>query len=226
MIYHNVIGLIGVMAAWGTSPSAGANLITNGSFESPVINTPFVIFENLPGWTGGIGGIEVQADGGGTFVARGIAPGEQFVELDTTQNSSMFQDVATTSGTVYELTFAYAPRNSLPLRATPDSNDISVSWEGNQVAVLGGPSIPELFQQEEWTIYSFQLVANSNTGLSRLQFEALGASDRLGGLLDRVSLIPVPEPSALVLGGVALGALCCWRSATRRKSRDECGVPS
>ena len=210
--------LVGAMVVFSVCPITNADLIVNGSFEVPQLTEAWTNLDDIPGWIGGIGGVEVQADSEGSANARAIASGEQFVELDTYRNSSMFQHVPTNAGAVYELVFAYAPRNSHRNRPI-DSNDVEVRWEGNRVALMSGPTSPELFSEETWTIHSFQVTATSNTGSSRLQFTALGTSDSAGGLIDRVCLTQIPEPSSMLL--LTLVGLACLRSC-----RWSCCVPA
>lgn len=217
MRFYRLTLLPALIVVFGGSQIANASSIVNGSFEDPPLTVDFAIFDDIPGWSGGVGGIEIQADIAGDFTARGIAPGEQFVELDTTLNSSMFQDVPTSAGAVYKLVFAYAPRNFMSRPA--DSNDVEVSWEGDQVALMGGPSLPDFFRQETWTTHSFLVTATSNTGFSRLQFNALGTSDSVGGLIDRVAISQIPEPSSIIYVWSLIGVSFLWfirRRPTRK----------
>jgi hypothetical protein len=209
MTIYRLILLNLLLVGLGDLQLANATLIENGSFEDPPVGG-WHIFTNIPGWTGGVAGIEVQRDKKGVYTASGIALGEQFVELDTDRNSSMFQDVPTNAGTIYELTFGYAPRHTLSMYSRPtDSNDIEVIWEGIHVALMGGRSFSDLFRQEEWVTRTFQVTATSMTGFSRLEFFARGTSDSAGGLIDRVSLIQVPEPSTMIL--MMIGVVCLLR---------------
>lgn len=202
--------MMAVVVSYYVTDTAHSNLIQNGSFEQPELTTAsgYMILDRIPGWIGGGGGIELQADDIGRWTARGIADGEQFAELDTDENSLMYQDVPTQGDTTYLLSFSFAPRQ-LDNRP-PNSNDLVVLWEGREVALLGGPSVRSAFRQEQWLTHSYELIAGSETGFSRLQFQALGPADGKGGLIDRVSLVQVPEPSARVLTILGIGAIILY----------------
>lgn len=198
--------MMAVVVSCCVTDTALSNLIQNGSFEEPEITTAsgYQILERIPGWIGGRGrGIELQADGIGRWTASGIADGEQFAELDTDENSLMYQDVSTQAGSTYLLSFAFAPRQ-LDNRP-PDSNDVVVLWEGREVALLGGPSVRSAFRQEQWSTHSYALTADSETGFSRLLFQALGPADGKGGLIDRVSIVPMPVPEPSTIAILAMG---------------------
>jgi hypothetical protein len=59
------------------------NLVSNGGFEATDQgNGSWNIYSNLPGWDGGVAGIELRNNVAGTAFE-----GKNFVELDTTRNS-------------------------------------------------------------------------------------------------------------------------------------------
>ena len=105
---------------------ARANLIVNGGFEAPVIpNGTFALYPaGIPGWTTNFGpSIEIQRN-----VAGAPFEGFQFVELDSTGNSGMFQDVVTAPGASYLFSFAYSPRPN----ESAASNGIEVRVDGDR----------------------------------------------------------------------------------------------
>ena len=105
-----------------SSGSARANLIINGSFEADAQAAgTWGIDPNLTGWQGGPNGIELRND-----VAGAAFDGTNFIELDTTANSSATQKIGTVLGTVYNLSFAYSPRTGV----ASTSNGIEVFWDG------------------------------------------------------------------------------------------------
>jgi len=189
---------------------AQANLLVNGSFEDPLIaDGTYGLFTSIAGWTLASGPfIEVQRN-----IAGSPYDGLQFIELDSTANSSVYQDVTTAIGAQYSLRFAYTPRPGVGAA----SNGVDVLIDGSPIAALtgigGGNSL--------WSLYEFSFVGNGNT---RIQFTGVGTSDSLGGYVDAVSVDralpvdqPVPEPNAfsLLLAGVLAGCACMRR---RRKS--------
>lgn len=183
------------------SVSAQANLLTNGSFESNAqANGSWSNYANLIGWTGGAHGIELRDN-----VAGAAFDGLNYVELDTTVNSSMSQNVATNAGETYTLSFAYSPRAGVAAA----SNGIAFSWNGVQIAALTGNGSGA---GNVWQIYSYTVTAIGAT--SNVAFAAYGLSDGVGGSLDAVKMTAVPEPTSVALFALGLFGLALLR---RRK---------
>jgi hypothetical protein len=171
------------------------NLVVNGGFEATNQNNgSWNIYQDLPGWTGGIAGIELRNNVAGT-----ASEGHNFVELDTTKNSSMWQSFSSTAGQHFTLSFDYSPR---PGVATA-SNGIEVLWNNTNVATFtqAGGSL------NAWSSQSFDLIGAANS--STLLFRAIGVSDSYGGSLDNVRLTtaPIPEPETWAMMMLGMGAL-------------------
>lgn len=190
-----------VLAMLAGSAQASTELINNGSFEAEVLASgTWATYPNLTGWTGGAHGIELRNNVAGTAY-----DGQNFVELDTSANSSMSQTVATVAGQQYSLSFAFSPRENLGIK----SNGIKVYWDNALVGsytAAGGPN------GNIWSTESLILTGKGNASL--LTFKAFGSSDSLGSSLDAVSLtaaVPEPETYAMLMAGLAMMGLVARR---------------
>ena len=106
-----------------------------------------------------------------------VADGEAFVELDGYDNSGMIQQINTSVGQTYTLSFDYSPRPGV----AANSNGIEVWWNDELIDTIteeGGSST-------SWTTYTYQ-VEGSNNLTTGLEFRAVGNSDGKGGFLDNV----------------------------------------
>ena len=193
-----------VMAVCAFSAQA-SNLVVNGSFEQiSATNTQnagsWGIYNSIVGWSG-TPDIEVRDS-----VAGNAQQGSNYVELDTNNNSGMFQTITGTGW--YELSFWYSAR----MNVAAGSNGLGFTFGNLSGQVLtntaGAPS------GNVWQQYTGLVLLN---GATSLMFHAAGTSDSLGGSLDNVSVTAVPEPEsyAMMLAGLALMGTI----ARRRKSK-------
>jgi hypothetical protein len=182
------------------SLSAQAGIV-NGSFEANAqASGSWNIYGSLTGWQGGNAGIELRNNVAGT-----AQDGANFVELDTTVNSSMWQTVLTEAGMGYEVSLWYSPRAGV----TGNSNGIEVWWDSAKLGALNGSG--QNNSNNVWRQYSYNV---TGTGSNTLRFVAVGNSDGVGGSLDNVRLgsaVPEPGSLALVLGALAAGGLALRR---------------
>lgn len=173
--------------------SASTNLVTNGSFEANAqANPSWNIYSNLIGWTGGSAGIELRNN-----VAGSAYDGQNYVELDTTANSSISQSFNTVLGQAYVLSFAYSPRE----RVAASSNGIRVLWNGADLGTFTGVGAAS---GNVWQVETLNLFGTG--GLTTLSFQAVGLSESYGGSLDSINVtaaIPEPETYALMLAGLS-----------------------
>jgi len=183
------------------------NLVVNGGFEANPVNAGnWIVYGSpsagsnrsttaLTGWTVDSGlGIEVRNN-----IAGQAFEGTRYVELDSFGDTSMSQLIDTDAGALYELSFAYSPRE----RVSAASNAIEVWWNKQ---LLGSLSAPGKANGHDWQVFSFTVTGTG--GMDRLRFNSVGDADTLGGSLDNVVLTQnVPEPASLALAGLSLLAL-------------------
>ncbi|MFN0113895.1 MAG: VPLPA-CTERM sorting domain-containing protein [Paracoccaceae bacterium] len=203
-----------------TGGAKAATVVTNGSFEQGVPgNTPgtvngalfgqlpsgspssWDVWTNLIGWTTSRGpGVELQTDG--THPTVDAQDGEYYAELDSTANSSIYQDVALHVGR-YMLSFWY---NSATGNFRSDGINYRLSGLTSGRVTSATPGVVA----GAWTQVTVEFLVKTAKNY-RLTFAASGRSDGSGGLLDNIEIVPVPVPaSGLVLLG-ALGGLAMLR---------------
>jgi hypothetical protein len=194
-----------LLFSFATLSLHASSIVVNGSFELPALSYgSWSPFPSIPGWSLASGpAIEVQ-----NHVAGNPFDGNQFVELDSSAESAIFQDLPTITGVQYYLSFAFSPRPGVPV------NIMGVSWDGSSVTTVSADGTGLL--DTSWTVYSFTVTASSAT--TRLQFSGLGPSDQLGEYVDAVSVAQTPEPSSIMLcfGGLLFAAAKYRKHAVRR----------
>src|SRR4051794_35970135 len=177
-----------------------ANIVVNGGFEAPTVAMgSFTLFISIPGWTLASGpSIELQ-----NHAAGSPFEGQQFLELDSNGESSVFQDLVTTPGT-YTLSFAFSPRPAVAVNA------MQVFWNGSLLDTLNASGTG--LANTQWTTHTYTVTATGST--TRLQFTGTGPSDSLGEYVDNVAVgSNVPEPASLFMTGTAgLALLIGFRS--------------
>ena len=184
-------------AAIAATPASAA-LVFTSTFENVPggpTNGTFANVLTADGWTAADASHPIELQ---NHVAGNPAPtgGNVFVELDSSQNSSMSRVIE--AGT-YQLSFLYSPRPGVDANSNGISvflNDVLLDPPGT-VTGTGG-------NQTSWsTITSGFFTVEAPT---TLKFAAVGTSNSLGGYVDNITLNAVPEPAtwAMMIAGFGL----------------------
>ncbi len=168
------------------------NLLTNGSFEDPVVTheADWDKFLNVTGW------IIEQVNGGASttlelhrdWFSNEAANGLQYAELDGDHATKISQTKATIPGAEYVVTWAFAPRHAIDAA----ENKLSVKIDGLEVASNGPAAGMDDMTPADWTYGSYNFTADDSTTVT---FADAGAnSDSYGTFLDAAQLCLVREP--------------------------------
>ena len=208
----NIIGIVfsSAMALQAFAAVGHANLLVNGSFETPVIPSATFFDFGVGGepagfaWTVTTNTVDIVSNGwsGGTAF-----DGSQWLDLvgfGTT--GGVEQTFATTPGQQYTLSFAYAnnPVTGVP---GPFSADVTITSGAdtllNQSISHGSSTTSGL----DWAPFSMTLTATGTS--ATLAFDETVGGPNGGIFLDAVSInapASVPEPTTLILLATGLAA--------------------
>ena len=155
------------------------NLVVNGSFEEPALRSDTTAPETfrltkIPGWTvKNAAGVEVDGELQRSLVSG--SEGRQYLELDASGNTTIYQDIPTVTGQRYVLRYRDAHRGQ-------GSSRIGVLINGTEI----GHTIP--------TDASFRRVAAEFVAagtVTRIGLSATGTSDGIGDVIDDVAVYAV-----------------------------------
>ncbi len=179
----------------------GENLIANGSFEETTRGSSGHGYgrsshrhgssryhrnhsAQLVGW-------QTDSGPGPDVISHRWLPsssGRNHIELDGSgarnTNSQISQNIATSDGGTFQLSFDYSP----PPFSRASSNGIQVVWNGvviDTITARGGWRV-------NWQTHTYELEGSGEVG--KLEFRAVGSDDGRGGYLDNVSVYATTPP--------------------------------
>ena len=166
------------------------NLIVGGDFETPLVGSRWQTFtgKSLPGWTV-VESVEIT----GSY--WDACDGTQSLDLDGRSPGTIFQDINTVPGQIYELGFCVSGNfaGGDPIKR------VHIQWDSSTVDILevdtGGISARNM----AWQKKTYRVSAT--TAVTRVTFQSATPSGRWGVVLDNISVsIPsgvpvVPKPT-------------------------------
>jgi predicted Ser/Thr protein kinase len=164
--------------------NAPANLIVNGGFEEP--KAPLDAWATVPGGQS-FSGWMVEGHSVDVMNTRHAAAhsGDQALDLTGMAPGSIVQNVATTPGKIYLLTFWYCGHWFHPYAGEANAE---VFWDGVLVDTIHRPGSSSA-KDMNWTLAGYKLRAITTS--TPLKFRSLSPNG--GIMLDDVSLVAVPE---------------------------------
>ncbi len=193
----------------GNCTLTGSELVDNGGFETPVVTDNGGQWQVYPtgiqGWSVVSGaGLEIQRGG----VAGNPHSGQQLVEMDSDNPSTIRQTISTVPGQKYRLSFWYSPRPNVPsgdnavgVTVTVVSNNTTLVSQTVGSGDAGG-------SQTTWTLKTFEFIAQSAT--TDVTFSDQGNNPNgYGGYIDDVSVQALSCPQ----GSYTPGGTCTLFSA-------------
>ena len=214
-LYAFAVGAVSGLLFTAGAFAGIVDVISNGSFEAPVVSGEFQQFPStIPGWSGSAG-IELQVNG--SLGAGQVTPfGNQYAELAVEQDSTYSQTLTTTPGATYNLSFYFSARPGT------GTNGVDVGFTGSSDVSFSASDTGSL----NFKRFTHTFVASATQSV--LSFTPTNAPHLGGGdLLDNVSLTTetgspsaVPIPAALwtgMSGLVGLTTVGFCRQMLRRK---------
>ena len=162
-----------------TPTTPPVTIVQNGSFEIPVVSEGFDTYtagQTFGDWT--VEAESIDLISGNYWQA---ADGHQSVDLSGTTNGTIFQDLNTTLGKTYDISFALSGNPE----GEPSIKSIEVWWGSNLLDTLSFDITGKSNSNMGWTYHNYTATATSNT--TRLRFKSL-TSGGFGPAIDNVSI--------------------------------------
>lgn len=207
--------VLAAVAATSIATAAQANLLTNGSFETPGGNYAQIFTGGEPtgfGWSVTTGNVETMGNSFWSPHPLTAYDGTQLLDLVGVGTSGgISQSFATTAGDVYEVTFAYANNSGSGPSASAGVTVVDGVTTLLSTLVTHSTTTADSFN---WTIADMTFVASGSS--ATLSFLDTSHLDGGGIYLDAVSVTDAPEPVSLAVFGVGLAGVGLIR---RRRAR-------
>jgi len=181
-----------------------ANLLTNGSFETPQIGfgasgqdfTDYISGQIAgAGWHVTANSVDIVSNKPGATFASTAAAGNQYLDLDGYAPGTISQTVTTKVGQRYTLRFAFTatPFGGAPVRTA------NVKFNGSTITSLSKDVTGETPAKPGWVYKTFTLTATSTS--STISFVGTSAGT-LGIAVDDISFTAIPAGTASISGQV------------------------
>lgn len=168
----------------------GTDIVANGDFETPDVEDNGGQWQLFPS---GTEGMKWSVDGGDMEFQAGYSGwndntsgGSQYAELDSTNNTTIFQDLSTKAGGKYTVSLFTSPR--------PNDGGGNVNAADNAMTVSMGDTVLDIIAEDgtgltqtNWTEHTYTFTASGP--VTRLSISGTGTSNGLGGFVDDVSVI-------------------------------------
>ena len=182
----------GLCLGSATPAAASVNLLSNGSFESPVFGGSYTTVGTggtVGAWTVDSGSIDLI---GNYWQAQ---DGLQSVDMSGNGDGKISQTVNTTAGQQYRLSFWEAGNND----GGNAIKNLSALINNNQVGLFAFDTTGKTKSAMGWTQYTYDFV--SAGGPTTVSFQGT-EGNAYGAALDNVELKAVPEASTVMLFGM------------------------
>ena len=181
-----------------------ANLLVNGSFETPQIGfgasgqdfTDYISGQIAgAGWHVTANSVDIVSNKPGATYASTAAAGNQYLDLDGYAPGTITQTVTTVVGQRYTFKFAFTatPFGGAPVRTA------NVLFNGTKITALSKDVTGETPTKPGWVYKQFTLTATSKSSTISFVGTSVGS---LGIALDDISFTAIPAGTASISGQV------------------------